>query len=224
MKLIINEFSRPDAIVVEQFKKISSATAHEAMEKKGYIDASIKPLYPGMRICGPVITCHCIELDNVTLHAAIHVACKGDIIVCTMGGNPEQGPFGELMAVCSKSKGIAGLAIDSGVRDGEAIKEIEFPVFCKGHCIKGTYKKDFGTVNHPINFGGQVINPGDIIIGDDDGLVVVQKEFSEQILSSCIERMQDEEIIREKLLDRTDTWDLMKFGEKMKNKGYDLVF
>ncbi|MCD8197288.1 MAG: 4-carboxy-4-hydroxy-2-oxoadipate aldolase/oxaloacetate decarboxylase [Lachnospiraceae bacterium] len=222
MKAVNLDFKKPDKSIVEQFRNVSVATAHEAMGRKNYIDPQIRQLYPGMKICGTAITCECHEMDNITLHAALHIAGEGDVIVCTMGDYTEQGPFGDCMATCAKSKGINGLVIDSGVRDGETIKEIGFPVFSKGHCINGTVKSEFGTVNHPIAFGGQVVNPGDIIIGDDDGVVVVPKEIAAEVLEASLKRLENEEKIRATFLSGVDSWIFSGFGEKLKARGIDI--
>ena len=119
--LIVREYTKPAAEIVEGFKSISAATAHEAMGRLGYLDPSIKQYYPGMKVCGTAVTCECKEMDNLTLHAALHVAGPGDVLVCTMGNYPEQGPFGDCMATAAMMKGVVGLVIDSCIRDGETI-------------------------------------------------------------------------------------------------------
>lgn len=222
MKPVITEYTKPAKEIVEQFRAVSAATAHEAMGRVGYLDPSIKQFYPGMKICGTAVTCECHEMDNITLHGAMHIAGEGDVLVCTMGNYPEQGPFGDCMATCAKMKGIEGLVIDSGVRDGETIQEIGFPIFCKGHCMNGTVKEVFGTINHPIAIGGQVVNPGDIIIGDDDGLVVIPKERAEEVLAISLKRLADEIEIRAKFEAGIDSWELGKFGDKLRAKGIDV--
>lgn len=220
--LIIREYSKPSEEIVKGFEKVSAATAHEAMGRLGYLDPSIHPYYPGMKVCGTAVTCECKEMDNLTLHAALHIAGKGDVIVCTMGNYAEQGPFGDCMATCAMKKGINGLVIDSCIRDGETINEMGFNVFCKGHCVNGTVKEQFGTVNHPIAIGGQVVNPGDVIIGDDDGVVVIPKEIAKEVLEISLQRLENEIGIREKFESGIDSWTLSGFSQKMKDKGIDL--
>ncbi len=222
MEYIIRNYTKAKKETVEGFKEYSAATAHEAMGRKGYIDPSIKQFYPGMKVCGVAVTCECKEMDNITLHAAMQVAGEGDVIVCTMGNYPEQGPFGDCMATCAKARGICGLVIDSGVRDGETIRDIGFPVFCKGHCVNGTVKEEFGTVNHPIAFGGQIVNPGDVIIGDDDGVVVVPKEIADEVLKICKDREDHETEVREAFTNGVTSWEMSKFSEKLKKKGIDV--
>lgn len=222
MKPVILEYIKADKSIVERFRHIPAATAHEAMGRINYLDPSIHQYYPGMKVCGTAVTCECHEMDNITLHAALHVADEGDVIVCTMGNYPEQGPFGDCMATCAMSKGIAGLVIDSCIRDGENINKMGFPVFCKGHCVNGTVKSEFGTVNHPIAIGGQVVNPGDIILGDDDGVVVIPKEIAAEVIELCEQREANEEGIRSKFLSGIDSWELSGFGEKLKARGIDV--
>ena len=220
--LIVREYSKPAQEIVEGFKKVSAATAHEAMGRLGYLDPTIRQYYPGMKVCGTALTCECKEMDNLTLHAALHIAAPGDVIVCTMGNYPEQGPFGDCMATAAMMKGVQGLVIDSCIRDGETIREMGFNVFCKGHCVNGTVKEQFGTVNHPIAIGGQVVNPGDIVIGDDDGVVIVPKEIAAEVLEASLQRLENEVGIRAKFEAGMDSWELSNFSEKMKAKGIDL--
>lgn len=220
--LIVHDYTKPAKEIVEGFKAVSAATAHEAMGRLGYLDPTIRPYYPGMKVCGTALTCECKEMDNLTLHAALHLAEPGDVIVCTMGNYPEQGPFGDCMATAAMMKGVAGLVIDSCVRDGETIRAMGFNVFCKGHCMNGTVKSQFGTVNHPIAIGGQVVNPGDIIIGDDDGVVVVPKEIAGEVLAASLQRLENEVEIRAKFESGIDSWELSDFGRKLREQGIDV--
>ena len=225
MNLINLDVKRPSPELIEAFKKITVATAHEAMDRKGFVDSTIRPLYNGMKVCGPALTCDCREMDNMTLHAAIYYSHPGDVIVCSIAknGNPQMGPFGDCMATAATYKQINGLVIDSGVRDGEGIVKIGFNVFSRGHCINGTVKQEFGSINHPISFGGQVVNPGDIILGDDDGVVVIPLEIAEEVLKKAEEKEAKEEIARARYATGEDqSWTKYGFAEKLKAKGYDL--
>lgn len=216
------DFRRPDPKIVEGFRAVSVATAHEAMGRHNYLDPEIRQFYPGMKLCGPAITCECPEMDNLTLHAAIHVAQPGDVIVCTMGNYPQQGPFGDCLATLCQARGIEGIVLDSGARDGATIKEMGFPVFCKGHCINGTVKEHFGTLNNPIAIGGQIVRAGDIIIGDDDGVVVVPLEIAEDVLRISLERLAKEVKTREMFMSGIDSWTKNNFGDKARKRGYDI--
>lgn len=225
MKLINLDVKRPSQELIDAYKKITVATAHEAMGRKGFVDSTIKPLYEGMKVCGPALTCECVEMDNITLHAAVYYSNPGDVIVCSIAknGNWQMGPFGDCMASACIYKQINGLVIDSGVRDGEGIKSLGFNVFSRGHCINGTIKENFGKINHPLSFGGQVVNPGDIILGDDDGVVVVPLEIAEEVLAIAQKKESNEEKARAQYISgEVKSWEKYGFAERMKAKGYDL--
>ena len=222
MESVIRDYARPSKELVEAFKQVSAATAHEAMGRKYYIDSSIHPFYEGMHVCGPALTCLCPEMDNLTLHGALHIAQPGDVIVCSMGDYPEQGPFGDCLATLAMARGINGLVINTCVRDGIGIKKMGFNVFCKGHCINGTIKNSFGKLNHPLAFGGQIIHPGDIIIGDDDGLVVVPLEIAEDTLEKCLDKMAKEEKTRAMFQSGISSWEKHDYNALCKAKGYDV--
>lgn len=222
MDLVNLDIKRPGKELIEAFREISVASAHECMDRKNYLDPSIHPFYPGMKLCGPAITCQCQPLDNLTLHAAMHIAQAGDVLVGTLGGNPNQGPFGDCCTTLCQAKGLEGVVLDSGVRDGETIKEMGFPIFCKGHSVTGTIKKEFGSVNHPITIGGQVVRPGDIILGDDDGVVVIPLEIAEETLKKALKRQADEIIVRERFKNGEDAWTMGNYSEYCLKQGYDI--
>lgn len=222
MDLVVLDYKRPDPKLVEAFRQVSVASAHECMDRKNYLDPSIHQFYPGMKLCGPALTCQCQPLDNLTIHAAIHIAKPGDVLVATLGGNPNQGPFGDCCTTSCIAKKMEGLVVDSGIRDGESIKNMGFPIFCKGHSVTGTIKNEFGSVNHPISIGGQVVRPGDIILGDDDGVVVIPLEIAEVTLERALRRQADEVIIRERFRNGEDAWTMGHWGDYLKKKGIDL--
>ncbi len=176
MAHIIRSIERPSADLVTGIAKFSPATLHEAQGRRGALDSRIKPIYPGMRACGPALTAACHAADNLMLIAAISVAQPGDMLVVSAGDRPEQGGFGEVLATACAAKGIVALVTDAGVRDGPALQARSFNAFSYGLCMKGTVKETLGAVNHPIVIGGILINPGDIVSADDDGVVVVRKD------------------------------------------------
>lgn len=191
---VITNIPRPTRDVIEQFSRISVATVYEASGKKGYINSSIKPLHKGMKICGPAFTVQAAPGDNLMLHKALEKSKKGGVIVATVGHEYEYGYWGDLMATQGLVKGLAGLAIDGCVRDSKEMILKGFNVFCRGTSIRGTVKKTLGLINYPISFGGATVNPGDLILGDDDGMVVVRYEECKEILTKSLERVQKEEI------------------------------
>ncbi|HPU62349.1 MAG: 4-carboxy-4-hydroxy-2-oxoadipate aldolase/oxaloacetate decarboxylase [Bacillota bacterium] len=184
---------RPSPDIIAGYRELSSATVHEASGRKGAVDPAIKPISRRVKICGPAFTVQCAPGDNLMLHKALEKAQPGDVIVASVGGQPEYGYWGSLMAVSAMARGLGGLAIDGCVRDSEEIISMGFPVFSRGFAIRGTAKATLGTINYPTVFGGVMVNPGDIVIGDDDGIVVVALNEAEEVLEKSIRRKQMEE-------------------------------
>ena len=204
---------RLNLLVIETAKKFSSATLHEAFEKKGAVDRKIKPLDTGMVACGSALTVSCPPGDNLGIHVAITLAEPGDILVVTTNGNSDFGYWGEIMTIAAIEKGISGLVIDGCVRDSAQIRSLQFPVFAEGLCIKGTKKKTFYSINHAIMFGNVLINPGDLILGDDDGLVVINQDKAADILEKAISHEKKEKAIIEDLKKGKTTLELFGFNE-----------
>ena len=189
---IITDIERPRKELIDKFRAMSAATVHEASGRKGAVDCGIKPVARGVRICGPAFTAQCHPGDNLMLHKALEKAQPGDVIVASVEGYYEAGYWGALMAISGMAKNLGGLAIDGCIRDSEEIIEMGFPVFCRGFCIRGTTKTGSGLINHPTLFGGIVVNPGDLILGDDDGIVVVDRNMCEVVLKKSIDRVEAE--------------------------------
>lgn len=196
---VITRFKRPSNDLIERFREIGSATVHEAYGRKGAVDSAIKPIKSGIRICGPAFTVQCAPGDNLMLHKALEKAQPGDVLVTSVGGYYEAGYWGALMATSAMAKNLGGLAIDGCIRDSSEIIRMGFPIFCRGFCIKGTTKTVLGLINHPILFGGVMVHPGDLILGDEDGMVVVEREACEEVLKKSLERIEAERIKAEKL-------------------------
>ncbi|KYO68082.1 4-carboxy-4-hydroxy-2-oxoadipate aldolase/oxaloacetate decarboxylase [Thermovenabulum gondwanense] len=190
---VIKNFKRPEKEIIEAFRKLSSATVHEASGKKGAVSYLIKPINRGMKLCGPALTVQCMPGDNLMLHKALEIASEGDVIVADTHGAPEYGYWGDLMTVSAMARKIGGLAIDGCIRDSQEIIEMGFPVFCRGFCIRGTSKSSLGLINYPIIFGNVRVEPGDLVLGDDDGIVVVKREECEEVLKKALKRVEDED-------------------------------
>jgi 4-hydroxy-4-methyl-2-oxoglutarate aldolase len=189
---VITHIEKPPKELIDQFRGIGTATIHEASGRKGAVDFSIKPITRGVRICGPAFTVQCHPLDNLMLHKALEKAQPGDVLVAMVGGHYEGGYFGGLMATSAVAGNLGGLAIDGCIRDSEEIIRMGFPVFCRGFSIRGTTKTVLGLINHPVLFGGVLVYPGDLIIGDDDGMVVVSREDCKSVLEKSIQRVETE--------------------------------
>ena len=192
MAHVRRSFSRPPKADIEAMARYSPATIHEAQGKRGAVDHRIKPIKPGLKLCGPAITAQCHIGDNLMIFEAINLAQPGDVLVVSAGNNPAQGGFGDVLAAACIGKGIAGLVIDAGVRDGAGLRATGFPVFSLGLCIKGTSKDTLGTINHPVVVGGALISPGDIVCGDDDGVVVVRESDVQKLAQACEDREEQE--------------------------------
>jgi len=190
---VCKESRKVDAALVEKFRPLAVATVYEASGRKGFIESAIKPAARGIRICGPALTVQCAPGDNLMLHKALQCASAGDVLVAGVGEEPEYGYWGALMATAGMAKGLGGLAIDGCVRDSAEITEMGFPVFCRGFCVKGTTKSVLGLINYPLNFGHITIFPGDLILGDDDGMVVVRFEECQEVLEKSLKRVELED-------------------------------
>ena len=175
MYSILRNIEQPSKDLISQMSKMTPATIHEAIGKRGAMHSSIKPIYSGMRVCGPAVTARCQVGNNIMLLKAIDIAKPGDVIVADVGGYGETEGWGEITSLAYKVKGIAGLVMNGSVRDVLTVKEMGFPVFCQGLCIKGMVKETPFTINHPISCGDVIAYPGDLIIGDDE--VVVENAF-----------------------------------------------
>ncbi len=196
---VINKIERPAKELLDRFRTIGSATVHEASGRKGAADAAIKPITRGLRLCGPAFTVECHPGDNLMLHKALERAQPGDVLVASVGAHYEGGYWGGLMATSAQARQIGGLAIDGCIRDSEEIVAMGFPIFCRGFSIRGTAKAVLGLINHPIVFGGVLVHPGDLILGDDDGIVVVDRKDCAAVLEKSIERKHSEEKKAEQL-------------------------
>ena len=201
------------------YATVAAATAHEAMGRRGALDSTIKPIRGGMRVLGRAFTCRCDANDNLTLHAALKMAQPGDVLVCDGGGFTEQGVFGDVMASCAVGRGLGGLVVDGGVRDSETISQIGFSVFSRSISIKGSVKETLGKLQIPVVVGGVSVSPGDLVIGDDDGVCIVPASEVESLAAKCMEREAKEARFREALLAGKTTWDMLNLEALLKSKG-----
>lgn len=182
---IIKEFERPGKELIEKFRDIPIANINDSMGRIAAVDKDIKPVNKGY-LLGPAFTIRVPAGDNLMFHAAMDMARPGDVILIDAGGILERAIFGELMATYCKVKGIAGLVCDGAVRDIEGLAEMTcFPVYAKGVTSNGPYKNGPGEINVPIVIGGKVVMPGDIVIGDGDGLIIVKPEDAEEIAAAA---------------------------------------
>jgi 4-hydroxy-4-methyl-2-oxoglutarate aldolase len=179
--------------IIEAFRLLDVATVYEASGRKGYVDNAIRPAARGNRICGTAYTVQCAPGDNLMLHKALQRAPASYVIVASVGTAYNYGYWGGLMAAAAVARGLGGLAIDGSIRDSAEIAKMGFPVFSRGFCIRGTNKSTLGIINYPINFGDATVFPGDLILGDEDGMVVVAAKDCADVLAKSLKRVEFEE-------------------------------
>jgi 4-hydroxy-4-methyl-2-oxoglutarate aldolase len=185
--------------LVEALSGFDPATLYEAAGKQGMVDPGIRPAWAGARLCGAALTVECPPADNLMLHVAVAEAEAGIVIVADAGGYLLAGAWGEILTEAARVRGVAGLAIDGAVRDVEAIASRRFPVFSRGAAIGACTKEKPGKVNVPIRFGGTIVNPGDVIVGDADGLVVIARDRAHEVYEAAVLRREREAEIMEEL-------------------------
>ena len=210
------------AVAISKLEPVAEAALlHEAMGKRGAMSHEIKPAFPGARLLGRALTIKSSPGDNLMLHLAISVAQPGDILVAGVDGFLEAGIWGDLATVAAQMRGIKGLLTDGAVRDVEGISRLNFSVFSRGLSIKGTTKKQKGELNRPISIGGVWVQPGDYIVGDVDGVVVVPAAEVDAAVAKAYEIRQREEAIIAKLKEGGLTLDLLGMRPVLKELGLD---
>jgi 4-hydroxy-4-methyl-2-oxoglutarate aldolase len=215
MTNIILDISRPDQNDILQALKFSSATLHEAAGKIGALPSGIKPLSNLMKICGAAVTVHSPGIDNIMLHEAILASKPGDVLVVEVSGEYEAGYWGDIMTQAAKERQIQGLVIDGCVRDSKEIIAMDFPVFSRGICIRGTNKNGGGTINHPIQIGDVIISPGDLVVGDQDGIVVLPRKKVSEIVVKAEQREEHEKWISDELTRGKTTMEIYGWESKL---------
>jgi 4-hydroxy-4-methyl-2-oxoglutarate aldolase len=192
--------------------RFPTATLHEAQGRTGALPSAIRPLDPRMRVNGAAVTVSCVPGENLKIHEAIYIAGAGDVLVVDVGGGYEFGYWGEIMTVAAQARELGGLVIDGGVRDGDRIIDLGFPVFARTRCIRGTGKDPSeGSVNEPIVLGDVTVRPGDLVVGDADGVVVVPQRDVDEVAAAAAAREDTEARIMDDLRAGRTTLDLYGF-------------
>ena len=212
---MIRECISGDAIAM--LRNLGTATIYEAQGAKGALDSGIKPIDPGMSLAGPAFTVDTRPADNLMLHYALLKAKPGDVLVVDAKAFMEAGPWGDVMTQQALQIGLAGLVINGAVRDAATIVEMGFPVFCRGLSIKSTGKNQRGQVNVPVCIGEVQINPGDIIVGDRDGLVIVRQDEVDEAIRNSLARIEKEKMFREKIKNGVMTTELLGLDETLRS-------
>ncbi|HEV8369329.1 MAG TPA: 4-carboxy-4-hydroxy-2-oxoadipate aldolase/oxaloacetate decarboxylase [Pyrinomonadaceae bacterium] len=220
---VIRHISRPPTEIVRMLGAQGVATIHEAQGRSGLMKPFMRPIYPAARVAGPALTISCPPGDNLMIHAAIEVCQPGDVLVVAPTSESTDGMFGELLATSCLAHGIAGLMIEAGVRDVAVLTAMSFPVWAKAISAQGTVKASAGSVNIDVVCAGSLVHPGDVIVGDQDGVVVIHRERAEEVATLAAKRIAKEEKNRARLKTGELGVDFYGLRSKLKELGVEYV-
>jgi len=220
---VVRNIKRPDPEVVRALGELGVATVHEAQGRTGLMKPYMRPIYPSARAAGTAITISSQPGDNLMIHAAMDVCKRGDILVVTTTSESTDGMFGELLGVSCEAHGVVGLITDAGVRDTAELTAMDFPVWAKAISAQGTVKSTAGSVNVPVVCAGMTVNPGDVIVADADGVVVVPREKAAAVAQAGRDRIDKEAKTRERLRNGELGLDFYGLRDKLKQLGVNYV-
>ena len=222
-KTAVRNISRAAAGDIATLGDLGVATVHEAQGRKGLLNPGIRPIYPGARIAGSAVTVLNYPGDNWMLHVAMELSRQGDVLVVGVSDEDEHGMFGDLLATLAMARGVKGLIIDAGVRDVRDLTEMGFPVWSTAIWSQGTVKETVGSVNVPILCAGATVQPGDVVIADDDGVCIVPRDTAAAVAQKGIERSANEESKRARLQAGELSLDMYDMRQALSDAGLEYV-
>jgi 4-hydroxy-4-methyl-2-oxoglutarate aldolase len=217
--VVIRDFKRPLQGALDELAELGVATVHEAVGRTGLMKPCMRPIYPGAVIAGPAVTVSVAPGDNTMIHVVIEVCKAGDVLVVSPTSPSEDGYFGDLFATALKQRGVQGLVIEAGCRDVRTLTEMRFPVWSKAVSAQGTVKETLGNVNLPVVCAGQLVNAGDIVIADDDGVMVLPAGQQEGALRAARTRAEKEAANRARFLQGELGLDVYGMRPRLAEKG-----